>query len=275
MSRSVAASRDIGACAKIRLPSPHISPPLYYARRSARCVGAYSLQPTRRSVSYAFAVFRSVAPSQRRLDALATNGCEKSGLGLGRGRRRAERQAGSTSVDAAGMAPGTLIGEVPRSPAADAATPGQGLACPARARQGGHVPAAPCTRAAGLSDFTVPKSATQSALRMSFTRPCASSSRIASTPRLAPRRSAAISSRWKPAATVFDQSRLATAQGGQKSWRRAFPGSGHARFTTPRAGKAPLREGFGAAGLGPPGSCRVAREQAAGVLFTAGLRPLN
>ena len=61
--------------------SPHISPPFYYVRRSARCVGAYSLQPARRSVSYAFAVFRSVPPSQRHPDALATNGGEMCGPG--------------------------------------------------------------------------------------------------------------------------------------------------------------------------------------------------
>ena len=43
--------------------------------------GAYSLQSARRSVSYAFAVFRSVhPPSQRHLDALATNGGERCGL---------------------------------------------------------------------------------------------------------------------------------------------------------------------------------------------------
>ena len=60
--------------------SPHISPPFHYARRSARCDWAYSLQPARRSVSYAFAVFRSVPPSQRHLDALATNGGEICGL---------------------------------------------------------------------------------------------------------------------------------------------------------------------------------------------------
>ena len=60
--------------------SPHISPPFYCARRSARRVGAYSLQPARRSVSYAFAVFRSVPPSRRHPDALATNGGEICGL---------------------------------------------------------------------------------------------------------------------------------------------------------------------------------------------------
>ncbi len=59
---------------------PVISPPFCYARRSARCDGAYFLQPARRSVSYAFAVFRSVPPSQRHLDALATNGGEICGL---------------------------------------------------------------------------------------------------------------------------------------------------------------------------------------------------
>jgi len=41
---------------------------------------SYSLQPARRSVSYAFAVFRSVPPSQRHPDALATNGGEICGL---------------------------------------------------------------------------------------------------------------------------------------------------------------------------------------------------
>jgi len=30
------------------MANPHVSPPFYYARRSARCVGAYSLQPARR-----------------------------------------------------------------------------------------------------------------------------------------------------------------------------------------------------------------------------------
>ena len=59
---------------------PVISPPFYCARRSARRDGAYSLQPARRSVSYAFAVFRSVPPSQRHLDALATNDGEICGL---------------------------------------------------------------------------------------------------------------------------------------------------------------------------------------------------
>ena len=59
---------------------PHISPPFCYARRSARCDGACSLQPGRRSVSHAFAVFRSVPPSQRHLDAL-TNGGEICGPG--------------------------------------------------------------------------------------------------------------------------------------------------------------------------------------------------
>ncbi len=63
--------------------SPHISPPFYYARRSARRVGAYSLEPARHSVSYAFAVFRSVPPSQRHLDALATNGGQTCGLLMG------------------------------------------------------------------------------------------------------------------------------------------------------------------------------------------------
>ena len=64
-----------------RAPGPHFSPPFYYARRSARRVGAYSLQPGRSSVSYAFAVFRSVPPPQRHPDALATNGGEICGLG--------------------------------------------------------------------------------------------------------------------------------------------------------------------------------------------------
>jgi len=41
---------------------PHFSPPFYYARGSARRKGAYSLQPARRRVSCAFAVFRSVPP---------------------------------------------------------------------------------------------------------------------------------------------------------------------------------------------------------------------
>ena len=63
--------------------SPHISPPFYYARRSARRVGAYSLQPSRRGVSYAFAAFRSAPPSQRHLDALATNDGEICGQGAG------------------------------------------------------------------------------------------------------------------------------------------------------------------------------------------------
>ena len=62
--------------------SPHFSPPFHYARRSARRKGAYSLQPARRSVSYAFAVFWSVPPSQRHPDALATNGGEKCGLAI-------------------------------------------------------------------------------------------------------------------------------------------------------------------------------------------------
>ena len=66
-----------------RVSSPHISPPFYYARRSALRKGAYSLQPARRSVSYAFAVLRSVPPSQRHLDALATNGGEICGLVAG------------------------------------------------------------------------------------------------------------------------------------------------------------------------------------------------
>ena len=49
------------------IPGPRISPPFSYARRSARSKGAYSLQPAQRSVSYPFAVFRSVPPSQRHL----------------------------------------------------------------------------------------------------------------------------------------------------------------------------------------------------------------
>ena len=61
--------------------SLHISPPFHYARRSARRVGAYSLQPARHSVSCAFAVFRSVPPSQRHFDVLATNGGERCGSG--------------------------------------------------------------------------------------------------------------------------------------------------------------------------------------------------
>ena len=85
-TRLITRSRRCGAGSRsnfrTQLTGPHISPPFYCARRSARRVGAYSLQPTRRSVGYAFAVFRSVPPSRRHLDALATNGGEICGPGL-------------------------------------------------------------------------------------------------------------------------------------------------------------------------------------------------
>ncbi len=92
--------------------SPHISPPFYYARRSARCVGAYSLQPARRSVSYAIAVFRSVPPAQRHLDALATNGGEICGLGQCRSRKRGRR---SVRVYGRRVLAGTGSGRQPRA----------------------------------------------------------------------------------------------------------------------------------------------------------------
>ena len=46
-----------------RRPSPDISPISYCGRQFARVSGSYSLKPLRRSVGYAFSVFRSVRPT--------------------------------------------------------------------------------------------------------------------------------------------------------------------------------------------------------------------